>query len=262
MIGGLGVGAALIIAPMYIAEIAPAAIRGRMVSFNQLNIVIGISAAFFSNYLILTLGQSDVAWAESLRLGEWNWRWMLGIETLPAILYFFALLIVPESPRWLAMQGRDDEALRRARTGQRRRNRQRSICRRCSDSIEAEAELGGVSLKALFHPSMKLVLTIGISVGILQQITGINSVFFYSPMIFEQSGIGTNACVHAGGARRPRQSRFYRRGDGADRQARPATAARLRSDRHRRLHADAGLRVRRGDVHAGSGCDRQVAGRD
>ncbi|MGI9237409.1 MAG: sugar porter family MFS transporter [Woeseiaceae bacterium] len=192
MIGGLGVGAALIIAPMYIAEIAPAEIRGRMVSFNQLNIVIGISAAFFTNYLILTSGQSDATWAAALRLGEWNWRWMLGIETLPAILYFVALFVVPESPRWLAMQGREDEA--------------REVLERVSgpeqaavdlqavhDSIEAEAELGGVSLKALFHPSMKLVLTIGISVGILQQITGINSVFFYSPMIFEQSGIGTNA---------------------------------------------------------------------
>ena len=192
MVGGLGVGAALIIAPMYIAEIAPAAIRGRMVSFNQLNIVIGISAAFFTNYLILTIGQSDIAWAESLRLGEWNWRWMLGIETLPAVLYFFALLIVPESPRWLAMQGRDGEArevLERVSGAEQAAIDLQAV----KDSIVAEAELGGVSLKALFHPSMKLVLTIGISVGILQQITGINSVFFYSPMIFEQSGIGTNA---------------------------------------------------------------------
>ncbi|MGB5331348.1 MAG: sugar porter family MFS transporter [Woeseiaceae bacterium] len=192
MVGGLGVGAALIIAPMYIAEIAPAAIRGRMVSFNQLNIVIGISAAFFTNYLILTLGQSDIAWAESMRLGEWNWRWMLGIETLPAVLYFFALMIVPESPRWLAMQGREEEArevLERVSGAEQARLDLQAV----RDSIEAEAELGGVSLKALFHPSMKLVLTIGISVGILQQITGINSVFFYSPMIFEQSGIGTNA---------------------------------------------------------------------
>jgi sugar porter (SP) family MFS transporter len=192
MVGGLGVGAALIIAPMYIAEIAPAAIRGRMVSFNQLNIVIGISAAFFTNYLILTLGQSDSAWAESLRFGEWSWRWMLGIETLPAVLYFFALLIVPESPRWLAMQGREDDArevLERVSGAEQARLDLQAV----KDSIEAEAEVGGVSLKALFHPSMKLVLTIGISVGILQQITGINSVFFYSPMIFEQSGIGTNA---------------------------------------------------------------------
>ncbi|MBT8101828.1 MAG: sugar porter family MFS transporter, partial [Gammaproteobacteria bacterium] len=139
-----------------------------------------------------TLGQSDIAWAESLRLGEWNWRWMLGIETLPAVLYFFALLIVPESPRWLAMQGRDDEALEvleRVSGAEQAAIDLQAV----KDSIVAEAEVGGVSLKALFHPSMKLVLTIGISVGILQQITGINSVFFYSPMIFEQSGIGTNA---------------------------------------------------------------------
>jgi sugar porter (SP) family MFS transporter len=192
MVGGLGVGAALIIAPMYIAEIAPPAIRGRMVSFNQLNIVIGISAAFFTNYLILTIGQSDIAWAELLRLGEWNWRWMLGIETLPAVLYFFALLIVPESPRWLALQERDDEArevLERVSGAEQAAIDLQAV----KESIAAEAELGGLSLKALFHPTMKLVLTIGVSVGILQQITGINSVFFYSPMIFEQSGIGTNA---------------------------------------------------------------------
>jgi len=192
MVGGLGVGAALIIAPMYIAEIAPARLRGRMVSFNQLNIVIGISAAFFSNYLILTMGQSDASWAESLRLAEWNWRWMLGVETLPAILYFFALFVVPESPRWLALRGREDEALEVLEKVSGAEQAAEDI-RSVHQSIEAEAELGGVSLKALFHPSMKLVLTIGVSVGILQQITGINSVFFYSPMIFEQSGIGTNA---------------------------------------------------------------------
>jgi SP family arabinose:H+ symporter-like MFS transporter len=111
MVGGFGVGAALIIAPVYIAEIAPPELRGRMVSFNQLNIVLGISIAFFSNYLILSLGQSDLALAETMRFGEWGWRWMLGIETLPAVLYLFALMFVPESPRWLAMHGREDEAL-------------------------------------------------------------------------------------------------------------------------------------------------------
>jgi len=101
MLGGFGVGAALIIAPMYIAEMAPPAVRGRMVSLNQLNIVIGISAAFFSNYVILQLGLGDLAW-----------RWMLGVETVPALLYFAVLFLVPESPRWLAMKGRDEDALR------------------------------------------------------------------------------------------------------------------------------------------------------
>ena len=192
MIGGFGVGAALIIAPMYIAEIAPAALRGRMVSFNQLNIVIGISVAFFSNYLILTLGQSDFAWAEGLHLGEWGWRWMLGVETLPAILYFLALFFVPESPRWLAMRGREEEALQILEkvSGP---EQARADLREVHASIAAAADQQRVSIGQLFKPAMKLVMTIGISVAILQQITGINSVFFYAPMIFEQSGIGTDA---------------------------------------------------------------------
>ena len=192
MLGGLGVGAALIIAPMYIAEMAPPESRGRLVSFNQLNIVIGISVAFFSNYLILTLGESGAAWTEALRLGEWNWRWMLGIETLPALLYLLALLFVPESPRWLVMQRRDDEAvavLERVGGSVRAAEDLRAV----KEAIAAEAELGRVSPRVLLHPSLRLVMTIGISVGILQQITGINAVFFYAPMIFEQSGIGTNA---------------------------------------------------------------------
>jgi sugar porter (SP) family MFS transporter len=192
MLGGFGVGAALIIAPMYIAEIAPAAMRGRMVSFNQLNIVIGISAAFFTNYLILRFGQSDLAWAEALRLGEWNWRWMLGVEALPAVFYFLALFAVPESPRWLVMNGKDDDA--------------RRVLERVSGSAQAEADIRAVkaslhaersteraALRELFRPAMRLVLVIGVSVAILQQVTGINSVFFYAPMIFEQSGIGTDA---------------------------------------------------------------------
>ena len=192
MLGGFGVGAALIIAPMFIAEMAPAASRGRLVSLNQLNIVIGISAAFFSNYLILSLGQAELAWAESLRLGDWGWRWMLGVEALPALLYLVAMLFVPESPRWLAMRGRDEEAFRvfahiydweRAR--------------RELDNVYANLKAGArertPALKELFAPAMKLVMTIGIAVAILQQITGINAVFFYAPMIFEQSGIGTDA---------------------------------------------------------------------
>ncbi|MCJ7556533.1 MAG: sugar porter family MFS transporter [Gammaproteobacteria bacterium] len=192
MLGGLGVGAALIIAPMYIAEIAPAPLRGRMVSVNQLNIVIGISLAFFSNYLILRLGQSGLGWTQALGLGQFSWRWMLGVETLPAVLYFLALLKVPESPRWLAMQGRRDEALQ---VFAKASGAQQAM----ADLARVQDSLGGLgqgqrgSARQLFAPAMKLVLSIGVSVAVLQQITGINSVFFYAPMIFEQSGIGTDA---------------------------------------------------------------------
>ena len=194
IIGGLGVGMALIIPPMYIAEIAPPAIRGRMVSLNQLNIVLGISIAFFTNYLILTLGQSDAAWASAINLGEWNWRWMLGLETAPAVVYFFCLSLVPESPRWLIMQGRHDEA--------------RKILEQVAGPEQAYTDIEAINaslkqdklakahqpgLASLFEKPMRLVLVIGLTVAVLQQITGINSVFFYAPMIFEQSGIGTDA---------------------------------------------------------------------
>ncbi len=192
MLGGFGVGAALIIAPMYIAELAPAAIRGRMVSFNQLNIVVGISVAYFSNYLILSLGQSDLAWAQAMRLGDWNWRWMLGVEAIPAIFYFFALFMVPESPRWLVMHKQYEKALgiMSRVSGQARAESDLAEVRSSLDS-EASREQG--SIRDLFKPAMRLVLIIGVSIAILQQITGINSVFFYAPMIFEQSGVGTDA---------------------------------------------------------------------
>ena len=192
MLGGLAVGAALIVAPMYIAEVSPPELRGRMVSFNQLNIVIGITAAFFSNYLILRLGQSGGPWAETLALGEWNWRWMLGIETLPALIYFLALFAVPESPRWLVMQGRYERArrvLERFSGGDRVDSELNAV----QKTLRSEAEKTDATFRELFRPAMKVVLTIGVSVAILQQITGINAVFFYAPMIFEQSGVGTDA---------------------------------------------------------------------
>ena len=191
MIGGMGVGASLIIAPVFIAEISPPRIRGRLVSFNQLNIVLGISVAFFTNYLILKLGSSGASWIETLGLDRFNWRWMLGLETLPAVIYFIALFFVPRSPRWLMMKGNTDEAL--------------SILKRANDEDAALVEFENirqslesgtkkkVSLAELFKPALRLVLVIGLIVAVLQQITGINSVFFYAPMIFEQSGIGTDA---------------------------------------------------------------------
>ncbi len=192
MIGGLGVGASLIIAPMYIAEIAPPDMRGRMVSFNQLNIVIGISVAFFSNYLILQLGKSDASWAQSLKFNEWNWRWMLGLETLPAVMYFIGLLFVPRSPRWLIMKSRWDEALEVMKKATGEANATEEL-KNIKATIEAESVKEAMPFKDLFKKSMTLVLTIGVVIGVIQQITGINSVFFYAPMIFEQSGIGTDA---------------------------------------------------------------------
>ncbi len=192
MIGGLGVGASLIIAPMYIAEIAPPAMRGQMVSFNQLNIVLGITVAFFTNYLILQLGDSDAAWAQSLGFAEYNWRWMLGLETLPALLYFVGLFFVPPSPRWLLMKGRHAEALpiMQMAVGNVAAMQELSEIQK---TMAQEESHGSGSIRDLFSPAMRLVITIGVVVGVLQQITGINSVFFYAPTIFEQSGIGTDA---------------------------------------------------------------------
>lgn len=192
MIGGFGVGAALILAPMYIAEIAPPKLRGRMVSLNQLNIVLGISIAFFTNFLILKLSQSDAGWAQSLKFDEYTWRYMLGLEMIPAVLYFGFLFFVPESPRWLAMKHRDEEAIgimAKMSSEEKAREDYKAI----KENINKEKNKEKVPLSELFKPAMKLVMIIGIVIAIVQQITGINAVFFYAPMIFEQTGIGTDA---------------------------------------------------------------------
>ena len=157
MIGGFGVGASLIIAPMYIAEIAPPKIRGMMVSFNQLNIVIGISVAFFTNFLILKLGQSDAEWVQALKFNQFNWRWMLGLETLSALLYFFALFIVPRSPRWLVMRGKEDEALK---TMRKVASHEVAISdlKAIKESIQEDADKEKTSLKDIFQPAIAAAL--------------------------------------------------------------------------------------------------------
>jgi SP family arabinose:H+ symporter-like MFS transporter len=192
MLGGIGVGASLILAPMYIAEIAPPEQRGQLVSFNQLNIVIGITVAFFSNYFILSLGDSDASWVQTYGIAENNWRWMLGVEALPAVLYFLGLIWVPRSPRWLIMKGIFDEAktvLRKFYSDEQADKDLEAVMA----SLESDKNKNKASVLELFKPAMRLVITIGLVVAVLQQITGINSVFFYAPMIFEQSGIGTDA---------------------------------------------------------------------
>lgn len=192
MIGGIGVGASLIIAPMYIAEISPPKLRGRLVSFNQLNIVIGISVAFFTNFIILKLSNSDATWIETLQVDRHPWRYMLGVEAIPAALYFLLLFFVPKSPRWLALKGFEKKALAimKKASGE---TIALSEFKAVKESIHNDSKKDKAHIRELFKPSMKLVLIIGIVIAITQQITGINAVFFYAPMIFEQSGVGLDA---------------------------------------------------------------------
>ena len=192
MIGGFGVGIALLIAPMYIGEISPPALRGRMVSLNQFNIVLGISVAFFTNYLILSLSESPTAWVESLGIDQYQWRWMLGLEALPAFFYLLLLRFVPESPRWLILQQREPEAkavLAEFLPASEVDGAANSV--REEDQVETPSLLS--RLKLLFQWRMRLVLGLGISIAVLQQITGINAIFFYAPMIFSQVGFATDA---------------------------------------------------------------------
>lgn len=176
MIGGLAIGLALLIAPMYIAEVAPANKRGRLVSINQLMIVIGISLAYFSNYFLLNIGEA-------------NWRWMLGVETIPAMLYFVFLFFVPESPRWLAIKGKEDAALAILT----RTNGSSTADKILLEIKESLKSIQKPKLRELFVKRFRFVLFIGITLGILQQITGINAVFYYAPVIFEKTGIGRDA---------------------------------------------------------------------
>lgn len=192
MIGGLGVGASLVLVPVYIAEISPGKMRGRMVSFNQLNIVIAFTIAYFTNLMIRNLSQSNLAWVSSLGIDEHTWRWMLVLELVPAALYFFALFMVPESPRWLIMQGKEEEALDILQKSNGELEGQTEL-NNIKSSLDEEANRPKASLSEIFKPAMTLVMTAGLIIAILQQITGINSVFFYANMIFEQTGIGTDA---------------------------------------------------------------------
>jgi len=177
IIGGVAVGGAILIAPVYIAEISPPKLRGSLVSLNQLMIVLGISASFFSNYFLLNVGDN-------------NWRWMLGMDAIPAVLYFFLLFAVPESPRWLFGKGRQEQA--------------KEILIKTCGAAQAEEELYNIRQSfsekvtrvragGLFSRKMRFVMFIALGIAFFQQITGINAIFYYLPTIFAQAGGGTNA---------------------------------------------------------------------
>ena len=190
-VGGLAF-ASLHIAPMYIAEVSPARVRGKMVSINQLNIMLGFSAAYFANFLILKLSASDASWVTNLGVDRHTWRWMLGIEVFPAVMYLCLLFFIPESPRWLLLNGRENEARDIfSRLMSREAMDTQISCVR--ESVAQGRKSVVFAVRQLFSKRLRLVLVLGLVVGIAQQITGINAVYFYAPIIFEQSGIGTDA---------------------------------------------------------------------
>ena len=183
MIGGVGVGSASLLSPLYIAEIAPAKIRGRLVSLNQLAIVSGMLIIYFVNAAIAGFG--DDAWNAVI-----GWRWMFASETLPALLFMALLFFVPSSPRWLTKQGREEEAF--------------EILKKVNPFEKANIELNEIkatiaeetgSLLQLFRPGLRVALAVGIVLAILQQITGINAILYYAPEIFRKTGLGTNAAL-------------------------------------------------------------------
>ena len=193
MIGGLAFGAALVLAPMYIAEISSAKNRGKLVAIQQLNIVLGFFAAFLSNYFFNKYNTNGSAFLTDANV----WRWMLGVELIPAILYFIALFFVPRSPRWLFIKNKVQEGksvLVQIYGDVKARVEIESI----EQNINADKNKSKVRIRDLFKPALRFILVVGIVIGILQQITGINAVYFYATSIFKQTGIGTDAAFSSG----------------------------------------------------------------
>jgi SP family arabinose:H+ symporter-like MFS transporter len=180
-IGGIGVGAASILSPLYISEISPARIRGTLVTLYQVAIVIGINLIYVINYWIAGMG--DEAWNI-----DTGWRYMVGSEVIPSVLFFFLLLLVPESPRWLAQKGQEQLALftlnkiNGVRKGP-------IILAEINETLHEEKG----TFSELFQPGLRKAMAIGMMLAIFSQITGINSIIYYAPEIFKSAGFGTSS---------------------------------------------------------------------
>ena len=183
IIGGLGIGIASMISPMYITECAPAAIRGRLVSINQLGIVSGILLIYFVNAGIA--GLYDEAW--NIHTG---WKWMFGSGVIPSVIFLVLLAFVPESPRWLAQNGRmrEAEAILAKINGA---DRAKAEMQEIEQAIHAETS----SFAELFRPGLRTALVIGIILSILSQVTGINAIMYYAPEIFKATGDGSDSAL-------------------------------------------------------------------
>jgi sugar porter (SP) family MFS transporter len=193
MVGGVAFGAALILAPTYIAEISSAENRGKLVSIQQLNIVLGFFAAFLCNYYLNELNTQGTSFLSD----ETVWRWMLGLEMFPAVLYFFLLLFVPRSPRWLFLKDKVKEAtnILKSLHG---KSRAMEEANAIQESIAKHSKKEKLSIAELFKKGLRYIFFVGLALGILQQITGINAIYFYATSIFKQTGIGTNAAFASG----------------------------------------------------------------
>ena len=180
-IGGLGIGASSMICPLYIAEIAPPRRRGRMGTMFQMGIVTGIFLVFFVNLMIKRLG--DDSWNATV-----GWRWMLGSEAIPAFLFFVLLLLIPESPRWLALNGQKEKA--------------REVFGHFASPGEADAELSALTNVAgendgrfseLFGTTFRTPLLIALFLAILSQFSGINAIMYYAPEVFGATGVSSDS---------------------------------------------------------------------
>jgi SP family arabinose:H+ symporter-like MFS transporter len=170
-IGGLGIGGSSVLGPMYIAEIAPAKWRGRLVGLFQFNIVLGILLAYFSNYVVGTFG-----------LGDAEWRWKLGVPAIPALFFLLMLFAIPRSPRWLVKQQRTDEArdvLRLSGEPEYEKELQDIVA-----SIGAEHE----TADALFVRKYRVPIFLAVSIGFFNQLSGINAILYYLNDIFAYAG--------------------------------------------------------------------------
>jgi sugar porter (SP) family MFS transporter len=180
-LGGIGVGASSVTAPVYIAEVSPPDIRGRLVAMFQFNIVLGILISYFSNYLI---GLSS--------LGNVSWRWMLGVQALPSLIFFILLQFVPESPRWLF--------LKRNNVAEAKRILQIINPATCDEVLESIknndlAESASGATNKLFTSKNKFPVFLAIAFAFFNQVSGINAIIYYAPRIFEMTGLGRSSSL-------------------------------------------------------------------
>jgi sugar porter (SP) family MFS transporter len=180
-IGGIAVGASSVVSPLYTAEISPAKNRGFLVAFTQFNIVFGILLAFFTNYLIVRYMPTCMPSSAGM-----EWRWMFGVEAIPAAMFFFLLLIVPESPRWLIGRGQTDKAksiIQQLGTDEGRGVEEEVNLIRAT--IEEEAQYGKATL---FTRRLWFPVTLAICIAAFNQLSGINAVLYYAPSVFSMAG--------------------------------------------------------------------------